>query len=231
MISPKYIVASVALILSLCAASAQARFLQTDPVGYASDPNLYTYVGNDPSDRTDPSGLCDDVNGCDPQSQAVLSSPEGQKGQGIGAAAGVITGATVTATILTRGAVLPAEGRIGTKVILKMKEGWSSEQKAQALQKARALDNAAGKGELSVTKNPDRSPTSASSRYQQAGGKVEAGKDVDHTHDLQLGGKDSPNNMAPLDSSVNRSLGAQVQQQTRTLPQGTKICGVEIKCP
>jgi RHS repeat-associated protein len=33
------------------------RFLQTDPVGYSADLNLYTYVGNDPTDRTDPSGL------------------------------------------------------------------------------------------------------------------------------------------------------------------------------
>jgi RHS repeat-associated protein len=32
------------------------RFLQTDPVGYAADLNLYTYVGNDPTDKTDPSG-------------------------------------------------------------------------------------------------------------------------------------------------------------------------------
>jgi len=33
------------------------RFLQTDPIGTKDDLNLYTYVGNDPLDRTDPSGL------------------------------------------------------------------------------------------------------------------------------------------------------------------------------
>ncbi len=34
------------------------RFLQTDPVGYsAGDLNLYTYVGNDPLNRSDPTGL------------------------------------------------------------------------------------------------------------------------------------------------------------------------------
>ena len=33
------------------------RFLQTDPVGYKDDLDLYAYVGNDPMDRVDPSGL------------------------------------------------------------------------------------------------------------------------------------------------------------------------------
>jgi len=32
------------------------RFLQTDPVGYKDDIDWYTYVGNDPTDKTDPSG-------------------------------------------------------------------------------------------------------------------------------------------------------------------------------
>jgi RHS repeat-associated protein len=40
------------------------RFLQTDPIGYDGGVNLYSYVGDDPVDRTDPSGE-DPVSGAD----------------------------------------------------------------------------------------------------------------------------------------------------------------------
>lgn len=48
------VLAAASLLLN---ASAEARFLQPDPLGYAAGNNLYAYVQNDPLNATDPSGL------------------------------------------------------------------------------------------------------------------------------------------------------------------------------
>jgi RHS repeat-associated protein len=37
------------------------RFISEDPAGIGASPNLYTFASNDPMNRRDPSGLCDDI--------------------------------------------------------------------------------------------------------------------------------------------------------------------------
>lgn len=39
------------------------RFMQSDPIGYRDDVDLYTYVGNDPIDEEDPTGTCKNPEG------------------------------------------------------------------------------------------------------------------------------------------------------------------------
>lgn len=53
--------------------------------------------------------------------------------------------------------------------------------------------------------------------------------DADHLHELQLGGLDQLSSLSLLDKQVNRSIGAQVQQQIKDLSVGTKITSVVEK--
>jgi len=107
---------------------------------------------------------------------------------------------------------------------LKMKENWTAEQKAQAIEKTEELT----KSKTIVTENYTRAPNTRG-RFVKAGGKVEKNQDVDHVIELQLGGSNDLSNLKAIDKSVNRSIGKQINNWIKNLPAGTKIGEVKIK--
>ncbi|WP_328876324.1 polymorphic toxin-type HINT domain-containing protein [Streptomyces sp. NBC_00287] len=116
----------------------------------------------------------------------------------------------------------------GATLELKYKEGWDDDQIAAADRKVAALNAAGSAGKLVVTK-VERSG-SAADMWRRAGKKTVEGTDIDHIVELQLGGADDVKNMTPLDSSVNRSIGAQVSRQLKKLglKPGDRVCKVNI---
>jgi RHS repeat-associated protein len=64
------------------------RLPQPDTIGYAGgNNNLYAYVQNDPQNRTDPFGLCDDPQGCGASANTAVLGPETGLGSNIAASA------------------------------------------------------------------------------------------------------------------------------------------------
>jgi hypothetical protein len=79
-----------------------------------------------------------------------------------------------------------------------------------------------------VTQADRKGTASAVGRYRKEA-QIPAGSDIDHVIDLQLGGSKSFDNLGPLDASVNRSLGRQIQNEIKDLSIGTKVDRVTIR--
>ncbi|PLX30238.1 MAG: hypothetical protein C0582_01640 [Alphaproteobacteria bacterium] len=104
--------------------------------------------------------------------------------------------------------------------------------------KARALQDLAQRGKLYKSEAPLRSIDTREyrknilaqakkqhlpdDRYAKLENLLEK-MDVDHLHELQLGGIDHTSAMWMLDKGVNRSIGAQIMHQLKDLPVGTYI--------
>ncbi|QNK82399.1 HNH endonuclease signature motif containing protein [Nakamurella sp. PAMC28650] len=113
-------------------------------------------------------------------------------------------------------------------ITLKYKNSWSPAQRAAADTKARQLHDLALQGKLEKT-DPERL-SGLRSRFKKAfgDGAVTKDQDVDHIHELQLGGRDELGNVQALDRSVNRSVGSQIRHQIKDHVEGTRYGGVSI---
>ncbi len=133
--------------------------------------------------------------------------------------------------VLTGAAPVLVHNCNGAEIALKYKNGWTAEQMAAADAKVAALNHQANNGGLFVTDAASaRGSTSAADLWRGAGKNIPENADIDHLVDLQLGGADNVSNLWPLDFSVNRSLGPQIDRQIKRLGLriGDQVCKVTI---
>jgi len=135
----------------------------------------------------------------------------------------------------------------GVEITLEFKEGMDMRDFSR---KARALQDLAERGKLFKAPNPvvrDKYITekyrykikeqaekqwkkSDLERYQNVK-KLIDDSHVDHLHELQVMGQDHASNLCMIQPRVNSSIGAQIRQQIKNLPDGTPISNVIITEP
>jgi len=127
-----------------------------------------------------------------------------------------------------RGAAIPgnnSQTNLSVEMNLRLRymSEWTAEQRAAADLKVGVLDISNAAVSQGV-----RGGKSGRSMFARENGPIVRSNDIDHLIDLQLGGSHTLPNLWPLDASVNRSLGAQIQNQIQGLPPGTRINRVTI---
>ena len=131
------------------------------------------------------------------------------------------------------------EGVAKKVLTLKRKPTWTAAQNAEFDKKLAQLQNLAKQGKLQhVGATAMESRISGLRKiFLNSTGLTKAqaaGKDVDHIHDLQLGGKNFPgglgdiSNLQLLDLSVNRSVGAQIRNQLKNFNIGDIFDGIDV---
>lgn len=131
-------------------------------------------------------------------------------GDGVGAAPASVSAAGDSAGVA--GAEFADAGSAAPTVLrLSYKPTWDAAQRSAADAKATAMNHV---GDLVVTEVKRRGYAQAAFRRIA---NLDGSQDADHIKELQLSGQDEMDNLWGLDSSVNRSMGRQIQAEIARL--------------
>lgn len=215
------------------------RFISRDPIGITDDINLYVYVGNNPVMYRDPSGEVKKFSG----KIAQITPYYDMWGVIWGTAVWVVWLVTFDPILIEAGnewveqslknfinpvaKIKKAEGVVNlvekktsnkwVDLFLKYKQEWTKNQRCDAKNKCDVLSVAETIVTKAITRDKKKPTTYRNNNN------LKKDQDVDHMVDLQLWGKDTFDNIWPLDSSVNRSLWKQIQDKIKNLPEWTRI--------